>query len=126
MPEQGSLAGQGGLAVGAHDAPEPFAGDLFLSLAADGRLVVDAARADALIADLERTLDLITARLRLVRIWQQLPEPAVDDLPPEFSQSVIDAIFVDQLAPGRLERAVAELPKYIEALYVARRRGAPE
>jgi hypothetical protein len=126
MPDHRSLAGQGGLAVGANDVPEPYAGDLFMSLASEGRLVVDAARADELIADLERTLDRITTRLRLVKIWQQLPEPAVDDLPDELSQSVVDAVFVDQLAPGQLEQAVLELPKYIQALYVARRLAAPE
>jgi hypothetical protein len=34
---------------------------------------------------------------------------------------LIDAVFVDQLAPGQLERAIAELPKYIAALERARR-----
>jgi hypothetical protein len=121
MPEQGSLAGQGGLAVGANDVPEPFAGDLFLLLADEGRLVVDAPQADEVIAGLRRTLDMLTTRLRLVHIWQQLPEPAVDDLPAELSQSLVDAVFVDQLAPGQLERAIAELPKYISALERARR-----
>jgi hypothetical protein len=109
------------LAVGANDVPEPFAGDLFMSLAAEGRLVVDAVRADELIADLERTLDMITTRLRLVQIWHGLPEPAVDELPEALTQTVIDAVFVDQLAPGQLEHAVDELPKYIQALQVARR-----
>jgi hypothetical protein len=126
MPDHRSLAGQGGLALGANDVPEPFAGDLFMSLAAEGRLVVDAVRADELIADLERTLDMITTRLRLVRIWQQLREPAVDELPEALSQSVVDAVFVAQLAPGQLERAVDELPKYIQALQAARRLAAPE
>jgi hypothetical protein len=126
MPDHRSLAGQGGLAVGANDVPEPYAGDLFMSLASEGRLVVDAVRADELIADLERTLDRITTRLRLVKIWQQIPEPAVDDLPDVLSQSVVDAVFVDQLAPGQLEKAVLELPKYILALQVARRLAAPE
>jgi hypothetical protein len=126
MPDHRSLAGQGGLAVGANDVPEPFAGDLFMSLAAEGRLVVEAVRADELIADLERTLDMITTRLRLVQIWQQLREPAVDELPEALSQSVVDAVFVAQLAPGQLERAVDELPKYIRALQAARRLAAPE
>lgn len=111
--------------MGADDAPVSFAGDLFLTLAAAGRLVVDPVRADALIADLECTLALLTTRLRLVQIWQQLPEPAVDKLPAEFSQSVVDAVFVDQLAPGHLERAVRELPKYIQALRVARESARP-
>jgi hypothetical protein len=126
MPDHRSLAGQGGLAVGANDVPEPFAGDLFMNLAAQGRLVVDAVRADELIADLERTLDMITTRLRLVQIWQRLPEPAVDELPEALTQTVVDAVFVDQLAPGQLERAVDELPKYIQALQVARRLATPD
>jgi hypothetical protein len=126
MPDHRSLAGQGGLAVGANDVPEPFAGDLFINLAAEGRLVVDAVRADELIAELERTLDMITTRLRLVQIWQRLPEPAVDELPEALSQSVVDAVFVDQLAPGQLEHAVDELPKYIQALQVARRLAASD
>jgi hypothetical protein len=126
MPDHRSLAGQGGLAVGANDVPEPFAGDLFMSLASQGRLVIDAVRADEMIADLDRTLDMINTRLRLVQIWRQLPEVAVDQLPEELSQSVVDAVFVDQLAPGQLERAAHELPKYIQALQVARRLGPDE
>ena len=107
--------------MGANDVPEPFAGDLFMTLAVEGRLVVDAVRADELIADLERTLDMITTRLRLVQTWQQMSEPAVDELPEALAQSVVDAVFVDQLAPGQLEHAVDELPKYIRALRAARR-----
>jgi len=112
--------------VGANDVPEPFAGDLFMSLASQGRLVIDAVRADEMIADLDRTLDLINTRLRLVQIWRQLPEAAVDQLPAELTQPVVDAVFVDQLAPGQLERAAHELPKYIQALQVARRLGPGE
>jgi hypothetical protein len=69
---------------------------------------------------------MITTRLRLVQIWQRLPEPAVDELPEALSQSVVDAVFVDQLAPGQLEHAVDELPKYIQALQVARRLAASD
>ena len=98
-----------------------WTGELFLSLATEGRLVVDAARADEMIADLEVTLDMITARLRVLRIWQDEPGPTVDDLPPQLAQSLIDVVFAEQLAPGQLERAEAELPKYIRALRVARR-----
>ncbi|OJF11927.1 hypothetical protein [Couchioplanes caeruleus] len=97
-------------------SPLPFAGELFLTLANQGRLVVDAARADKAIADLERTLALIRSRLRVIRIWQRIPERRVGELPDELMQEVVDAIFVDQLAPGQLERAAAELPKYIQAL----------
>jgi len=99
------------------DTPHlPFAGELFLSLADEGRLVVDAVRADEIIANLERTLAQIRSRLRVIRIWQQLPARRVDELPDELVQDVVDAVFVDQLAPGQLEQAVIELPKYIEAL----------
>ena len=96
--------------------PLPFAGELFLSLAAEGRLVVDAVRAEELIAGLESTLAQIRARLRVIRIWQQLPGRRVDELPDELVQDVVDAVFADQLAPGQLERAATELPKYIAAL----------
>jgi hypothetical protein len=98
----------------------PFAGNLFLSLAAEGRLVVDAARADEIIAGLESTLAQIRSRLRVLRIWQQPPVRRVGELPDRLAGDVIDAIFLDQLAPGQLERAAAELPKYIEALRRAR------
>lgn len=96
--------------------PLPFAGELFLDLATDGRLVVDAVRADEVIAGLQSTLAQIRARLRVIRIWEQLPAQRVGELPAELVQDVVDAVFVDQLAPGQLERAAAELPKYIEAL----------
>ncbi len=99
-----------------HGSPLPFAGELFLNLAAEGRLVVDARRADEAIAGLESTLAQIRARLRVIRIWQQVPDPKVDELPEALARDVVDAIFVDQLAPGHLERAATELPKYIEAL----------
>jgi hypothetical protein len=106
-------------------SPLPFAGELFLNLAEEGRLVVDAGRADEAIAGLERTLAQIRARLRVIRIWQQVPAQRVDELPAELVQDVVDAVFVDQLAPGQLERAAAELPKYIEALRLASTGRAP-
>ena len=107
--------------AGGDSAATTFAGELFLTLAAEGRLVVDAVQADEMIESLRQTLGMITARLYVLRAWQHLPAPTVDDLAPDVMQSVVDAVFVDQLAPGQLERAVAELPKYIEALTVARR-----
>jgi hypothetical protein len=98
-----------------------FAGELFLALATEGRLVLDAPSADEIIVGLERTLALTRARLRVLRIWSQQPAGRVDDLPEGVARDVVDAVFVDQLAPGRLERAAAELPKYIEAVRRARR-----
>jgi hypothetical protein len=99
----------------------PFAGELFLALADEGRLVLDAAQADEAIAGLERTLSRVRARLRIIRIWQQAPTQSVGELPDELAPVVIDAVFADQLAPGRLELATVEIPKYIEALRRARR-----
>lgn len=101
-------------------SPLPFAGELFLALAAEGRLVVDAVRADEAIAELERTLAQVRSRLRVVRIWRQVPAPSLGELPEELVQAVVDAVFVDQLAPGQLEQAARELPKYIRALRRAR------
>ncbi len=100
---------------------QPFAGELFLTLAAEGRLVLDAAAADPVIAGLEETLAAVTRRLELLTVWRQHPGIPIDGLPPELAASVTDTVFLDQLTPGRLERAVEELPKYIEALRLARR-----
>ncbi|GGK98131.1 hypothetical protein [Mangrovihabitans endophyticus] len=100
---------------------QPFAGELFLALASEGRLVIDAARADDAIAGLERTLNELTSRLQLLRMWERTPEPTVDGLPDDIVLDVVDAVFAEQLAPGQLERAVLELPKYIQALHLARR-----
>jgi hypothetical protein len=98
-----------------------FAGELFLTLANEGRLVVDSERADELIAELERTLDILQARLRVLEVWHQHPSPAVERLPAELAETAVDAVFADQLAPGRLAEAAVELPKYLAALKVARR-----
>lgn len=100
---------------------DTFAGETFLILAAEGRLVLGPERADALIAGLERTLGVLHERQRLLEIWRQMPEKNVDDLPRDVAESVIDAVFDDQLSPGRLDRAARELPKYITALRMARR-----
>jgi hypothetical protein len=103
---------------------QPFAGELFLTLAAEGRLVLDATAADPVIADLEQTLEAVTRRLELLTIWRQNPGLAMDCLPPDIAASLTDTAFLDQLTPGRLERAVVELPKYIAALRMASRAGA--
>jgi uncharacterized membrane protein YccC len=100
---------------------DDFAGELFLALATEGRLVVDSQRADELIADLENTLAVLHERLRVLEVWQQNPAPAVSKFPAETAETVVDAVFADQLAPGRLARAAAELPKYVAALKAARR-----
>jgi hypothetical protein len=94
----------------------PFAGDLLLALARQGRLVLDTARADEAIAGLERTLSVVRTRLRTVQRHRQAPGPALDG-------AAVDALFAELLAPGRLALAAVELPKYIEALRSARRTG---
>ena len=107
--------------TGRCDGDNEFAGELFLALATEGRLVVDAARADRRIADLEQTLAVLRTRLRVLQVWRAHPAPVIDDLPPDVAESVVDAVFADQLAPGRIERATRELPKYVAALKAARR-----
>ncbi|WP_080640563.1 hypothetical protein [Salinispora arenicola] len=101
----------------------PFAGELFLRLAEEDRLVIDAARADAAIAALERALSAVQARVRVLRRWQRVPVQRLDDLPDALADDIVHAAFADQLAPGRLEHAEIELPKYIDALRRARRPG---
>ena len=108
------------------EVPGMFAGELFRTLAAQGRLIVEADRADALIRGLQQSLDVLTARLRLVRMWHTMTPPRLDGLPAQAAVPVVDAVFADQLAPGHLERAVAELPKYIDALRLARRPASPD
>ncbi len=97
-----------------------FAGELLLRLADQGRFVVDAERADRLIADLKGTMALLAARLHMLRSWQR-NGTSIDDLEPAVADAVVDTLFADQLAPGRLERAAEELPMYLEALRIARR-----
>jgi hypothetical protein len=106
--------------MGRQDTSGEFAGELFLHLAVEGRLVVDAGRADQLIAELEETLAVLRARQRVLEVWRK-HAPAIESLPPDLAESVVDAVFADQLAPGRLEQATRELPKYVAALKAARR-----
>ena len=107
----------------AKDAIEqPYAGELFRTLAEQGRLVLEPDVADEVIAGLEQTLEVITARLRVIEMWERLPGPVIDDLPPELAEAVTDAVFAEQLAPGHLQRAADELPKYVEAIRLARRK----
>jgi hypothetical protein len=97
-----------------------FAGDVLLALAREGRLVLDADTADSLIKGLEEALDFARIRalgnhMRTSPSWSAITErfPGLDRL-------AVDAAFIEQMAPGRTERAVRELPKYIEALRLAK------
>jgi hypothetical protein len=105
-------------------APTPagdtiFAGDLLLSLATEGRLRVDPCVAERTIAGLERTLDLVHARLRMLGATRR--SDLRDSRRP--SQAYVNAHFAEQLAPTRLHWAAIELPKYIEALRQIRNAG---
>lgn len=99
-----------------------FAGDLFLTLAAEGRLVLKTRDADRIIAGLERTLSEVRDRLRTIEELHRgrgriLAGRAI-------ARTTVDAQFVEQVAPGRLEEAAVELPKYIEAIRLAGRNGS--
>jgi hypothetical protein len=98
-----------------------FAGELLLTLASEGRLVLDSAEADRVIANLERSLAAVTTRLQASREWDELPHPRVESLRGKGAEDLLDGVFVRQVAPGLLEKAQTELPKYIEALRMARR-----
>ena len=98
----------------------PFAGEVFLTLAAEGRLHIDSATADGIIAELEETLALVRNDLRVLEICQSVPRRLVADLPEGIADAVIETMFRDQVSPGRLAEAARELPKYIEALRLAR------
>jgi hypothetical protein len=99
-----------------------FAGDVFLALAAQGRLVLDADEADEAIEGLERTLELVGRRVQLLEAWRS--RTADPDFAGVVSQSIVDVVFAEVVAPGRLERALQELPKYLEAMRLAKRRPA--
>lgn len=83
--------------------------------------MLDARQADAAIAELEHTLSAVRARLRILHIWRHAPIQRMDEIPADLVPDVVDAVLADQVAPGRLELAVTEIPKYIEALRQARR-----
>jgi hypothetical protein len=106
-----------------NDVTSPaFAGDVFLAFAAQGRLVLDADEADEAIAGLERTLDLVSRRVQLLDAWRR--READPDFAGVVSQSIVDVVFAEVVAPGQLERALHELPKYLEAMRLAKRRPA--
>ncbi|MEU8662214.1 hypothetical protein [Actinoplanes philippinensis] len=98
---------------------DEFAGEIFLTLANEGRLIVAPDEADSLIAGLEETIAILNQRLTLLDLWRRAP--GLDEMPPAVSGAMVDTVFADQLCPGRIERAARELPKYVAALRLARR-----
>jgi hypothetical protein len=92
-----------------------FAGDLFLALARNGSLVLDPGQAANVIADLQDTLEVVRDRMRV------LASRTPGDHHHLASQHTVDALFTELLAPGQMERALDQLPKYIQALRIAGR-----
>ncbi|GAA2793367.1 hypothetical protein [Crossiella cryophila] len=93
-----------------------LAGDLFLRLAADGLLALDAEQAAGIVAELVRTLDSVCLLLRCA--GEDERESAADWLIPG---ERVAAVAVDRRS---LEAARLELPKYIEAFRLVRDRAA--
>ncbi|WP_306750645.1 hypothetical protein [Saccharothrix yanglingensis] len=104
-----------------HAEPVVFAGDLFLRLAAEGRLVLDPAEADRVIEGLRHTLHVLTDRVHLVELLHDTPLDDIRRLHPEAEGAVVDAMFAEQVSGGALRRALDELPKYIRAFENAKR-----
>ncbi|GAA1343096.1 hypothetical protein [Saccharothrix algeriensis] len=98
---------------------EGFAGDVLLRLAREGWLVVPRAEAERVIAELERTLKVVRARLRRAELSRRLRDVADRDVDPAVERLAVDAAFAGQIAADTWERALVELPKYIEAFRIA-------
>lgn len=104
------------------DVPDPeFDGDLFLRLVDDGALVLAPADADRVIAGLERVLDAVTSRLRVVDLMRGASLADLHRVHPDVERAVVDAAFHEQVTGGRLRRALDELPRYIRALEQAKK-----
>ncbi|HEX9335467.1 MAG TPA: hypothetical protein VF892_06265 [Pseudonocardiaceae bacterium] len=108
---------------GAEGAYVHFAGDLFLALAADGRLVLDPVRADRVIVELERTIELVSAQFCRTELARRLPLAAVRELLPATELMTVDAAFIEQVSPGRFEHVLDELAKYVRAFKIAKAAG---
>ena len=97
-----------------------FLGDGLLELAQSGAFVLDPERADGLIGDLEVALDLVRARISVNEMFVAQPRLSLDGFAPEVADAVAGAVFVEQVAPGRMEASLEELPKCIQALQLAK------
>ncbi|MET8759970.1 hypothetical protein [Lentzea sp. NPDC004782] len=97
-----------------------YRGDLMLSLAEDGKLTIEVAEADELIAGIERTLSLLRLREWGLQAWRHPSWRECGGHDPSIEQFVVDAAFFEQVTPGGLEAALRELPKYLNAFRIAR------
>lgn len=100
---------------------ERFAGDLFLDLADKGWLVVEPGEAERVVAELLRTLDVVRSRVRRLEVSRRLREAPGEDVAPDVAQFAVDTVFAEQVTAGTWERALVELPKYVEAFRIAAR-----
>ena len=100
---------------------ERFAGDLFLDLADKGWLVVEPGEAERVVAELLRTLDVVRSRVRRLEVSRRLREASGEDVAPDVAQFAVDTVFAEQVTAGTWERALVELPKYVEAFRIAAR-----
>lgn len=98
-----------------------FAGDVVLGLAKAGVLVLEAEVADPLIVDLENALDVARVRAFGAELATSSSWAEISTRFPEFERLAVDAAFTEQVWPGQTELALRELPKYIEALQLAKR-----
>ncbi|MFT7839909.1 hypothetical protein Q5530_27525 [Saccharothrix sp. BKS2] len=114
------------MAPDSHHDRVAFAGDLFLQLATDGRLVLEPAEADRVIAGLEWALEEVTGRLRVADLLRGTSLPELRRVDAGLEQAVVDAVFDEQVADGGLRRALDELPKYILAFQKAKKRNSPD
>ena len=92
-----------------------FSGDLLLELAEDGRLVLEESEADEIITGIERTMSVLRLRQQQLEAWRRSLRGVRDTHCLPVEQFVIDAVFAEQIWPGRTEAALRELPKYLEA-----------
>ncbi|GGP71074.1 hypothetical protein GCM10010185_50130 [Saccharothrix coeruleofusca] len=106
------------------DEGTAFAGDLFLRLAEQGLLVLEPDEAERVVASLRTTLDEVAARLYRLELSRKLRDSGCP-MTEEVDRLAVDAVFEGQVAAERWERAMVELPKYIEAFRAAARTRPP-
>ncbi|MFI9009996.1 hypothetical protein ACIGNX_22465 [Actinosynnema sp. NPDC053489] len=102
--------------------PDPFrTEDVVLRLVVEGRIALEPAEADRVIGELERTLDAVAERMRVVDLLRGTTLADLRRIHPDVERAVVDAVFAEQVGGGRLRWALDALPKYIKALEEAKK-----
>lgn len=109
----------------AHPPRCEFAGDLFLSLASRGMFVLEPRSADRFIAQMSAALDQVRVRCGLIKLLGGNPVGSLAAEDEVAEQALFDIAFAEQVAPGRLDQAMVELPKYIQAFEIAKKAWRP-